>query len=233
MFFTSALGEVNFILPIQQIKTKYDDEKNTNTGMADPALFSGYHLIKRLNGYALRQRLIIGAGIKLPVGVFDKQNDDGQKMSLLNQNGTGSIDHFYYINYMMSKKWWGLTTNYMFKINGTNKYNEKYACSYNQTTSFFTKFAIKNVKLFPSAFASYERCKGLLVNGELTNGNNVNALLLGPALDIRYKNFVLNTSFQFNVYERVSSQDLSNAGRFVIGLTYNFTQEKYLIKNKN
>lgn len=225
--------EMNFILPMQQIKTKYDNNKNTNTGMADPSLFSGYHLIKRLNGYTTKQRLIIGAGIKLPLGIFDKQNDASERMMLINQNGTGSFDHFYYMNYMLSQQRWGINSNSTFKINGSNKFHERYACSYNQVFSLFSRFEIKELKLFPSLFANYEYCKGLLVNGNLVNGTNVNVVLLGPAFDLSYKSFVLNTSFQFNVYERVSSQSLSNAGRFVIGLTYNFKQEKYLIKNKN
>lgn len=225
--------ELNFILPFQQIKTKYDDEKNKVTGMADPSLFAGYHLIKRLNDYNIKQRLIIGAGIKLPFGISDQQNDDGERMMLINQNGTGSTDNFYYLNYMLSQKRWGVNSNSIFKINGRNKYHERYACSYNQVFSLFSRFDIKALNVFPSIFANYEYCKGLFVNGKLTEGTNVNVLLLGPAFDLSYKSFVLNTSFQFNVYERVSSQNLSNAGRFVVGLTYNFKQEKYLIKNKN
>ncbi len=232
-YFLHTRWEVNFILPFQQIKTKYDEEKNTNTGISDPSLFSGYHLIKRLNGFATRQRLIAGAGIKLPVGIYDKQNDKQKRIALLDQNGTGSVDHFYYINYMIGRKWWGLNTNCLFKINGKNKFNERYGNSYNQVINLFTRFELDNVTVFPSVFANYEYSKGLYVNGNLEKATNVNVLLLGPSLDISYKNFVLNTSFQFNVYERVSSQDLSNAGRFVIGLTCNFNQDKFLIKNKS
>lgn len=232
-YFIHPRWEINFIVPIQQIKTKYDGEKNVNTGLADPSLYSGYHLIKRLNGYVTKQRLIIGAGIKLPVGIYDKQNDEQQRMLLLIQNGTGSFDHFYYLNYMISRKWLGINTNSMFKFNGVNKYNDGFANSFNQVVNLFGKFEIKKLKLFPSVFANYEYCKGLNLNGNLVEGTNANILLLGPGLDLNYKSFVLNASFQFNVYERVSRQSLSNAGRFVIGLTYNLNQDKFLIKSKN
>jgi hypothetical protein len=53
----------------------------------------------------------------------------------------------------------------------------------------------------------------------------MNVLLLGPSVDLNYKNFVFNTSFQFNVYERVSSQSLSTAGRLVAAVTYNFKKK--------
>ena len=232
-YFLHPSWELNFIFPIQQIKTKYDGQRNTNTGVSDPTLFSGYHVIKRLNGYVIKQRMIVGAGIKFPLGISDKQNAQFNRMSLLNQNGTGSVDHFYYVNYLLSRKWFGIATNCMFKINGTNKYKEKFANSYNQVFNLFVKLEINDLKIFPAVFVNYEYCKGLFINGNLYKETNVNVLLVGPSLDLSYKSCVLNTSYQFNVHERVSSQQLSNAGRFVIGLTYNFDQNKYLIKSKN
>jgi hypothetical protein len=232
-YFLHSRWEVNFIFPFQQIKTKYDDDKNVNSGISDPSLFSGYHAIKRLTGYTTKQRMIIGAGIKLPVGISDKKNTEDQRMQLLNQNGTGSFDHFYYINYMLSQKWWGINTNCIFKFNGTNKFRERYANSYNQVFSLFAKLEVKELNIYPSLFMNYEYCKGLYVNKDLQKATNVNVLLVGPSIDLNYKSFVLNASYQFNTYERVSSHSLSNAGRFVIGLTYNFTQNKYLIKNKS
>ena len=232
-YFLHPSWELNFIFPIQQIKTKYDGQRNTNTGVSDPTLFSGYHVIKRLNGYVTKQRMVVGAGIKFPLGISDKQNAQFNRMSLLNQNGTGSVDHFYYVNYLLSRKWFGIATNCMFKINGTNKYKEKFANSYNQVFNLFVKLEINDLKIFPAVFANYEYCKGLFINGNLYKETNVNVLLVGPSLDLSYKSCVLNTSYQFNVHERVSSQQLSNAGRFVIGLTYNFDQNKYLIKSKN
>lgn len=231
-YFLHPKFELNFIFPLQQIKTKYDTQKNTNTGISDPSLFSGYHLIRRLNGYTFRQNLIIGAGIKLPLGISDKQNSDKKRMSVLNQNGTGSFDHFYYVNYLMAKNWWGATTNCMVKVNGKNKYNERYATTYNQTLNVFVKLQVKDFKIFPAIFANYEHGKGLFINEILIPNTNVNVILLGPSIDINYKNLVLNASYQYNAYERVSSQNLSNAGRLVVGLTYNFNQTNYLIKNK-
>jgi hypothetical protein len=232
-YFLHPRWEMNFILPVQQIKTKYDEDRNINSGIADPSIFSGYHIIKRLSGYTTKQRMILGAGIKLPLGISDKKNTEDQRMQLLNQNGTGSLDHFYYINYMISRKWWGVNTNCIFKFNGTNKHHEQYANSYNQVFSLFAKVELKEVEVYPAVFMNYEYCKGLYVNNNLEKATNVNVLLMGPSIDLNYKRFVLNASYQFNVYERVHSQSLSNAGRFVIGLTFNFAQEKYLIKNKN
>ena len=154
-YFLHPSWELNFIFPIQQIKTKYDGQRNTNTGVSDPTLFSGYHVIKRLNGYVIKQRMIVGAGIKFPLGISDKQNAQFNRMSLLNQNGTGSVDHFYYVNYLLSRKWFGIATNCMFKINGTNKYKENFANSYNQVFNLFVKLEINDLKIFPAVFVNY------------------------------------------------------------------------------
>jgi hypothetical protein len=231
-FFLHPRWEVNFILPIQQIKTKYDEDKMTNTGLADPSLFFAYHLVKRLTDVKTKQRLIIGGGVKLPMGNYMKTNDHNDRIFLLEQNGTGSWDEFFYVNYMVSRKWFGINANTLFKINGENKYEESLGNSINQTLSLFARISLKNITFFPSALMNYEFNKGLFVDHKLSENTNTNVMLLGPSLDVRYKQFVLNASYQFNVYERVSSQSLANAGRFIVGLTFNFKQGKYLLKNK-
>lgn len=222
--FVHPRWEINCIIPVQQIKLKYDGVKYTNTGMVDPSFFAGFHLVKRLNGYTVKQRLIIGSGIKLPIGDYKKLSSDQQRYSLLTQNGTGSFDHFYYANYIVSKGKFGLSSNSLYKINGKNKFGEKFSNSYNQILSLFVKLAVKNVKIFPSVLGSYEFSRGLLIDDKIVPDTKMNVLLLGPAIDVNYKSFVFNASFQFNAYERVNSLSLSTAGRFVVGLTLNFGQ---------
>lgn len=223
-YFITPKCEVNFIVPVQQIKTSYNTIKTENTGIADPSLFAGYHLMKRLNDYKVRQRLIIGAGIKFPLGDCNREFYN-QRANLLNQNGTGSWDSFYYMNYILSRNRFGINSNTLFKLNGKNKYNERIANSFNQIVSLFIRFEIKNIKLFTSAVANYEYTKGLYFNNIVSPNTKMNTLLLGPGIDLCYKNLVFNTSFQFNAYERVSSQSLSTAGRFVVALTYNFEKK--------
>lgn len=232
-YFLHPRWEINGILPIQQIKIKYDEEKNSTTGVADPSIYTAYHLIKRLSGYEIKQRLMLGAGLKIPLGSFQESNSQNQRLFLLTQNGSGSWDTFYYINYIVSKKRLGLNFNSMFKLNGKNKYNERLANSYNQILTIFARFQIKTIQLFPAISANYEYSKGLLVNNKLVASTNMNSLLVGPSLDVLYKKMVLNCTYQFNTFERVSSQSLSSAGRFVIGLTFNFSQTKYLFKRDN
>lgn len=231
-YFLHPRWELNVFLPVQQIRTCYNDVKTTSTGLADPSLFVGYHVIKRLEPGELRQRLVLGGGIKFPVGDYRQQDAQQQRLDLLVQSGSGSWDHFYYLNYILSGERMGVNINSLFKLNGENEYNEHLGNSFSQVISVFARFSLGNVTLYPAALASYEHSRGLFVNDRLEPGTNTNLLLLGPSVDVGYKQFALNMGYQFNAYERVSSQSLSASGRFMIGLTFNLKQEKYLVKSK-
>lgn len=230
-YFLHPRLEINFIAPIQQIKTKYDGVKSTNTGIADPSVFVGYHLIKRLSDYNIRQRLILGVGIKLPMGDDRVKNNQQQRFFLLTQNGTGSWDHFYYLNYIISRNRFGLNLNSMVKFNGINGFGERLGNSFNQTLNLFAKIETKKLRIFPSVLANYEFSRGVFVNDQLLPNTNMNLWMLGPSVDVIYKSFVVNACYQMNAYERVSSQTLGASGRFIVGITWNFNQVKYLINS--
>ena len=230
-YFLHPRLEFNMILPLQQIKTSYNGIKRTNTGVADPSVFLAYHLLKRLNEYKLRQRLIIGVGLKCPFGNDGVTDTKNNRLFLLTQNGTGSWDNFYYLNYILSVEHIGFSANTMFKWNGKNAYQEKLGNSFTQAISVFGRLELKQLRIFPAVLANYEFTKGLYLNKKLVQNTNMNLLMMGPSMDVNYKNVVLNMCYQFNAFERVSSQQLSASGRLIIGLTWNFTQRKYLINS--
>lgn len=230
-YFLHPRLELNFILPVQQIKTSYNGLQNTNTGLADPSIFLAWHLIRKLDPTALRQRLILGIGVKAPLGNDAARSKSGERLFLLTQNGTGSWDGFWYLNYIVSGRYFGVSTNSLFKFNSENKFHEKYAKSFAQTLSLFIKLEWDDFRMIPALLVNYEYSKGLFINDKLTEDTKMNLLMLGPSLDLSYQNLVLNVAYQFNSYERVSSQSLSSSGRLIIGLTWNFNQKKYLINS--
>lgn len=228
-YFLGPRLELNVILPVQQIKTRYNGVETTTTGLADPSLFAAWHLIRRLGEYRVKQRLIAGAGIKFPVGNYKSTDHHNQRFFLLTQNGSGSWDHFYYLNYIARAKRIGVNSNSMIKLNGTNSYGERLGHSFNQSLSVFVPFSYRSLNFFPAVLANYEYNKGVYLNDHLVPNTNMNLLMLGPSLDLVRKNLVLNVCYQFNARERVSSESLSASGRIIVGLTWNFSQMKYLI----
>lgn len=230
-YFLSPRLEVNCIVPMQQIRLLHDGNRSETTGLADPSFFAAWHLIRRTGDLKFRQRLLLGAGIKFPVGAYDRIDNRMQRLFLLNQNGSGSWDHFYYVNYTLRHRIAGLNSNSMIKLNGANRFNERLGNSFNQSLLVFVPCEWRSWKFFPALLGSYEYCKGLYVDGKLVPATSMNLLMLGPSIDLVRNNLVFNVCCQVNARERVSSQSLSAAGRLVVGVTWNFMQKKYLINS--
>ena len=180
-----------------------------------------------------QQRLIVGAGLKLPVGNYYAKNEYGERYDFMIQPGTGSIDYMTYMNYILGYKKIGASLNSSYKINGTNYYNERIANSTTNYLNLFLKFRQdKNLKLIPSLQMNHEYTKGLYINNIYQPETTVNIATGGIGLDIFYKNISINTSFHLPIYEKKSNYNLELSGKFMVGLTYNFNQKKYLIHPK-
>jgi hypothetical protein len=90
----------------------------------------------------------------------------------------------------------------------------------------------KDLKIFPSIQGYYEYTEGMFVNDVLQTGTTMNIANLGLGLDLFYKQFALNTSFQLPIYEQKAYGNMANACKLMIGLTFNFNQKKYLFNIK-
>jgi hypothetical protein len=138
------------------------------------------------------------------------------------QPGTGSIDGFGYLNYVLMTKKIGASISLNYKFNGQNNYKEKLSNSHNDFVTVFYKVPVKNILLYPSIQANYENTKGLYIKNIFQKNTDVNSLLLGPGLDVYYKSFSINLAWQFTCYEQVNVGGLKSAGRLSFGLNYSF-----------
>lgn len=223
--------EVNAVLSISNNKMKEDSIVYNHTGLNDPTFFIGYHVIKKVDTFNLQHRLIIGGGLKLPSGNYYAESTDGKRLPFLIQPGTGSTDVFLYSNYVFGYRNFGLSLNSLFKLNGTNYYQERIGNSSSNYLTLFYKFKKENWIIIPSFQTYYEYTKGLYIKKVLQAGTTMNCLLSGPGIELFYKNISFTSAIQFNVFEKKTTDNLSNKGRIIVGLTYNFNQKKYLIKN--
>jgi len=202
-YFVFKRLELNVFVPLIDNKSKTNDVYVHHTGIGDVSFNAGFHFITPKGDKRVRHKLIGGLGIKLPTGNFYAHDNSSNRLPFEMQPGTGSVDGFCYLNYVLMTKNVGVSTSLNFKVNGKNIYKEKLDNSHNEFISVFYKVAIKNVMLYPSVQANYEFTNGLKINNQLQNGTNVNSLLLGPGLDFYYKSFSINTSWQFTVFEKL------------------------------
>ncbi len=225
--------EINALLPFMETRMKEDTFKIKHFGLSDPTFLVGYHLIKKIYEEKFQHRLILLAGIKLPSGNYYAKDDYGNRIPLLLQPGTGSVDYLVAYTYTLGYKKFGLMSNSMYKINGENYYHEKISNSITMNFLLFYKVKLKNWIFIPSIQNYYEYTKGLYIQNNYVNGTKMNVLLSGIGIDVNYKQIILSLGWQWKMYEEQSSTDaMKNKGRLTLGLTYNFNQKKYLVKKQ-
>jgi hypothetical protein len=233
-YFIHKRIELNAIVPMIMNSRRIYSQTQYISGIGDITGFVGYHLISKIFTEKIQHRLIVGGGFKLPVGNYYAKNKYGQRYDFLIQPGTGSVDYMGYVNYTFGFKKIGASINSLYKINGTNYYKERIANSTSSYLNVFYKFRQdKNLKLIPSLQLYHEYTKGLFINKVYQAETTMNILTGGIGIDVFYKNISLNTSFHLPIYENISSYNLGTAGKFMIGLTYNFNQKNYLIHSKS
>jgi len=128
-YFIHPRLELNAIVAVNNNKSREDNHVLNHTGFSDPTFFIGYHALKKVDMEDVQQRLILGAGVKLPSGNYYAKSESGERLPFLMQPGTGSTDGFFYGNYIVGYKKLGLSLNSVFKLNGSNFYNERIANS--------------------------------------------------------------------------------------------------------
>jgi len=223
-YFISKRVEVNAFIPVLNNKTETNNVYNTITGLGDITLSGGYHLILPKEENNIKQKLIMGIGIKLPTGFCNYLGNDNLRLPFEMQPSTGSTDALIYVNYIIMNSHFGMSTNMSYKINGQNKFHERVSNSTTDFLSLFYKIKIKKIAIYPSVLTSYEYTKGIVTNNRLDKATELNCLMIGPGLDIYYKSFSINTAWQFTTAEKVNDGTLKSVGRISVGINYSFNK---------
>ncbi|AHJ96779.1 hypothetical protein [Hymenobacter swuensis] len=228
-YFLSKRLELNAFLPYVMNSARANGATLNLAGVGDATVFAGYHLIRAIETAGVQSRLIVGGGAKLPTGNYQRRNGLGRRYPALNQPGTGTTDGFMYANYIGSFRNVGLSLNSSYRRATRNAVQESLAPSTTTFANLFYRVALgTNWQVYPSAQFFYEKTKGETFEGKLTGEHAMNNALLGPGLDVYYKNFSLNTSVQLPVYTARTDHPAS-AGRLVMAVGYSFKQSKYLL----
>ena len=232
-YFLSRRVELNAFVPYVMNTSQINGKQLNASGIGDVTVFAGYHLIRAIETAGVQSRLIVGGGVKLPIGEYQRTNAAGVRYAMLNQVGTGTTDGFVYANYIGSYRSLGLSVNSSFRLSSENKLRNSMAPSTTTFASLFYRVPLgTNWQLYPSAQFFYEKTDGEMLDGNLTGEHAMNNALLGPGLDLYYKNVSLNTSVQLPVYTATTDHPAS-AGRLIVALGYSFNQMKYLLHGKS
>lgn len=234
-YFLSQRLEMNFFLPWVRNTTFTTEQTVSLRGLGDATVLAGWHLLRRVEVEGSWQhRLIVGLGVKLPTGrsgARDPATD--RRYAVSQQLGSGSWDGLAWLTYVGRWRRAGLSTNLSWKYTGRNRFHEAVAPGFSTTASLFYLLPIgADWRLLPAAQLYYERTRGETYYGELTGEHLTNSALLGPALDVFWRNLQLSLAVQRPLFDHGAVDHPQTAGRATLGLTYNFPQTRYLLGSR-
>lgn len=200
-------------------------------GIGDPILMQSYQVFttkKDTVKKKFNQRLLVGLGIKFPLGKIDlKRNSNTPNLDL--QPGTGSYDGFTYLIYTAKYKFVGLTSNINLKVNGKNIGGYRYGKTLNATLNFFTDLKIKSstVRLLGGGYLeaagfdeSYSADNHFVTTHKDTGGK---AYFLNTGIKLFVGKFLIFGEYQTNIKNQLNGYtQLLNRDKINTGVIYNF-----------
>ncbi len=226
-FFPIKRVQVMAFLPYridQQVTTAEVKKQN---GFGDATVLANYNVLNTLmdkeNSGAFTHTLLVGGGIKLPIGKF--KFDENNPLHVANANfqlGTGSVDFILNAFYTINKGDWGLATNVSRKFNTTNSQDYKFGNQWFGTMDLYRSFTIGAISLTPSVGIYAENAAHGTQHGEvldLTGGK----LLNGTAgVTLFSKNWTLGVNAQKPIAQKSASGHVVTKERFLVQLGFLF-----------
>jgi len=194
-------------------------------GMGDAKVFAQYQLyntdmVRETNFW---QRFFMGAGVKIPTGVYNKQLVYGI-IDPHFQPGTGAFDLLLSASHLMKfeKPGIGFGTDIFYTVNGENKNGYRFANQFNVTFSGFYQFEATDFTFIPHAGIYFETAERDTQDDVSVNSSGGTAFFGTGGLDLYYTNYSLNFTIQLPITQNLYGLQPQNDLRFFIGTSYSF-----------
>lgn len=212
-----------------QSKSRLYGVFNETSGLGDVTVSIGYHLLRRLDDdFRFKQRLVLGAGVKLPTGNSSACDHQGVRKHLYFQNGTGSVDEILYLQHVLGFGKFGTSTTISAKFSGSNHYEEQLKPAFTLNGSLFWLWSKELFKCAPQIQLYGEHTKGLYVHDAYESHSGMTMLMCGAGADFFFGQFGVHTGFQLPLSEVKHDSDPSATFRAIFGLSWSFNQTEYL-----
>lgn len=194
--------------------------------LGDPLVMVRYELLNNaarcVDSSAVRHRLTVGGGAKLPLGRHDLAQF-GETLDHDLQPGTGTWDALFSVEYQMRGPRWGMAVGGMGRINGTTDEGHRFGNGGSGTAEVFRVLHLGALRWFPSLggygeYAAQDRTGGTADAG---TGGSVLFSHLGSRL--WWRSFGLSLAWQHAVLQDKGAMMIPDRERFLAGITYNLT----------
>lgn len=227
-WFIHSRVELNVIIPFMMTRSRMHGVLEKLSGIGDPTLSFGYHLI-RPSESDVKHRLILGIGIKFPLGKNDVVMQDGDRFHFYLQPGTGSFDELVYLQYSLGVKKIGFTSSGTAKLSGKNALHEQLAPSFTIATNVFYVLKKGNTVVLPQIQFYGEHTDGYSVYDVHQSGSKMSMFLAGVGCDGYFGRLGVHLSAQMPVHQYRTESAPGATLRLVAGLSWNINQQKYLL----
>ena len=131
-YYLSEKFQVNFSLPYLNNHMDGSHQTVRSSGLGDPSILLYFNPINSGNNLTKtwRHSLLIGGGLKLPLGDFQKE-DNGTLINRNFQLGTGSLDYLLSGNYTIRYNNLGVNLESAYRINSKNKDEYRFGNQFN------------------------------------------------------------------------------------------------------
>ena len=203
--------------------------KTSRNGMGDIVL-NGYYKIldhskANSNNKLVVQSLWVGAGVKVPTGKYDlqeQQNSGGTSPNVF-QLGTGSVDFTANLMYDVRIQDFGVNMNASYKVNTENKDQYRYGNKFSVNTSAYYKISLgMDMRIAPNIGLAYEnQQKDRTMNFKVdeTGGSILNGM---AGIELNLKKVSIGASYQLPVSQNLGKNRIDAGNKILTHVSFAF-----------
>ncbi len=211
-------------IPYNKSKLESDDGIKESKGLGDITLNGNYNIMNKIalnkDTNTVDQQLWIGAGIKLPTGKFNV--DENEIVSSTNsQPGSGSFDFLLNALYTLQIKSWGLNLNVNYKINQSAD-NFKFGNTFTPTAYIYRSFQIGMLSINPNVGLLYEMISSNKFNNEKVADTGGYSLFSSAGMELKLNRLAIGGNFLFPMLSNLSSGQTVAKGRGICHISFMF-----------
>ncbi|MFT5642092.1 MAG: hypothetical protein ACI9A7_002200 [Cyclobacteriaceae bacterium] len=218
--------QASIIIPYSFNQMDGSHQKIKDHGIGDPSVLLFYRFFNKSSDdkLSINQTLLIGVGVKLPFGQFDKQEEE----EVINRNfqlGSGSIDYIMTVNHTLMFENMGLNADLSLKLNSQNADDYTFGNQFTVSSNIFWVKKFTKLILVPIVGAYFEY-GGIHKEGLVEQSNTGGEVFMSnTGLQFMWNKLTLNASYKIPIYQRFNSDNIAiikSENRLSMSFNYNF-----------
>ena len=201
------------------------DEGTKNlSGLGDIAILANYKLFDRTSkNNQLSQQLWVGAGIKLPTGKFEIDNNDPDVAAVANsQIGSGTTDILLNAMYNIRIDKLGINSSAGYKINTTNKQDYKFGNKASVNSFVYYATPVGNMVIAPNLGLLYEHTEPSALQSTKVNLTGGSLLQGSLGAEISFGRMATGFNMQLPIDQNFASNQTKERVKGMVHISFAF-----------